>query len=94
MGRYPLSGHIIYISIYTLYLYYIYILVGGFNPKHISQWEGLSHIFYGKIKFMFETTNKYVIVNLEKTTQQNHNEIRRTAPFPGFPTASLRPPSH
>ena len=28
--------------------------------KNMSQWEGLSHIFW-TIQFMFETTNQYVM---------------------------------
>jgi hypothetical protein len=42
------------------YIYILYILVGGFNPseKYESQWEGLFLIYYGKIKFMFQTTNQ------------------------------------
>ena len=39
---------------------FIYWLVVSTILKHISQWEGLSHILW-KIKIMFETTNQYMI---------------------------------
>ena len=52
----------IIVVIYGLYDGINYHLVGGFNhlEKYESQWEGLSHILFGKSK-MFETTNQKVI---------------------------------
>ena len=65
----PNDGWIcLYINIYYIYMYctyiYIYILcikyilLGGDLSilKHMSQWEGSSHLW--KIKFLFETTNQ------------------------------------
>ena len=48
----------LYIYIYTIIIYWLVVSTPLKNMK--VSWEGLSHIF-GKIKFMFETTNQLYI---------------------------------
>ena len=51
-----------YMCIYIYIYMYINILVGGFNPlKNISHLGSLFPI-YGKIKFIFQTTNQYLYI--------------------------------
>ena len=43
---------------------FIYILVGGFNPSEkYARQLGLLFPIYGKIKFMFQTTNHYIFTD-------------------------------
>ena len=48
----------------------VWLLVGGIPTplKNISQWEGLSHILWKHIKFMFmfQTTNQIIMITIEK----------------------------
>ena len=53
-----LSSHII--PYHPIFIYWLVVLT---IFKHLSQWEGLSHILW-KIKFMLETTNQYIIGNI------------------------------
>ena len=70
----------------------IYTLVGGFNhlEKYESQWEGLSHIYYEKLK-MFETTNQIQNIH-EKMSLDISQSVCRTTwknplhyPFCAYP---------
>ena len=73
-GRLIAMGHVIggrpfyrwlsrlHIYIY-IYVYILYILVGGFNPSEKSESQlGWWFPIYGKIKFMFQTTNQYIYI--------------------------------
>ena len=54
-----------YLFIYCLVYLFIYILVGGIPipPKNMSSSVGMMKFpIYGKIKFMFQTTNQYAYI--------------------------------
>ena len=49
-----------FIPYHPIFIYWLVVLT---IFKHLSQWEGLSHILW-KITFMLETTNQYIIGNI------------------------------
>jgi hypothetical protein len=57
MSKYPL------VIKHTLKIHQT-VLVGGFThlEKYESQWDGLSHVYYGKLQ-MFETTSQCLMTS-------------------------------